>query len=610
MSVDAAGKSACATEKASYNTRLRYGGIGAFFLLLAGVLDPATAPQSVSFDDVSARAGLDAVLRNGATPEKHLIEATAGGVAVFDYDGDGLVDIFITNGARQPGLDKPDPSWWNRLYRNRGDGTFEDVTVKAGLGGEGFSMGAAVADYDNDGHPDLFVAGVKRNFLYHNRGDGTFEDVTAKAGLHNEPWSVSAGWFDYDGDGLLDLLVVNYVNWDSDHEPVCQDPHSGQRAHCDPRLYTGLPNTLYHNDGGGKFTDVSSAAGIRQHIGKGMGVAFADYDGDGRLDAFVANDTVPNFLFHNDGNGHFTESAIKAGVAFNDDGRALSSMGVDFRDVDNDGRPDLFLTALVNETYPLYRNLGKGLFSDFTYRSRVGAATIATTGWGNGIYDFNNDGRKDLFSANGDLNENAEAISGRSARQTNTVLVQLPNGTFDALAVGPRARYRGAAFGDFDNDGRVDVVVCRLGERPLVLHNQSPGGNHWLGLKLVGRAGARAGTRRDDGSDGQKGRKNQDSQAEAPAPLSPSPSPSPSPSLSEGGSNRDGIGAQVHIRTSAGEQWNQVTTSVGYASSSDVRVHFGLGAAGRASVEIRWPSGRVQQLGEVAADRYLTVREP
>jgi hypothetical protein len=474
-----------------------------------------------------------------------------------------LVDIFITNGARQPGLVKPDAAWWNRLYRNRGNGTFEDVTVKAGLRGEGFSMGAAAADYDNDGRTDLFVAGVRRNILYRNRGNGGFEDVTARAGIHGEPWSVGAMWFDYDGDGRLDLFVVNYVDWNPDKEPVCTDAATGQRAHCHPRFYPGLPNTLYHNNGDGTFTDVSAASGIRQHVGKGMSAAFAGYDGDGRPDILVTNDSVANFLFHNEGNGHFTETAVRAGVAFNDDGRALSSMGVDFRDIDNDGLPDLFLTALVNETYPLYRNLGKGLFSDFTYRSRVGAATLTTTGWGNGIYDFDNDGRKDLFSANGDLNENAEALSGRAARQTNTVLVQRTDGTFDAVRVGPAARYRGAAFADFDNDGRVDAVVSRLGERPLVLRNTSPGPNHWLGLKLVGRQ-----------------------------------------------SNRDGIGALVKIKTGAGRQWNHVTTAVGYASSSDVRVHFGLGAFPRATVEVRWPGGLLQQLGEVQGDRYLTVREP
>jgi hypothetical protein len=535
----------------------------AALLALAGLLQPAAAPPAVSFEDVTAHAGIDVVLHNSPTPAKHQIETMAGGLAAFDYDSDGLLDLFVTNGAQQPGLTKPDAAWWNRLYRNRGNGVFEDVTAKAGLQGDGFSMGAAAADYDNDGRPDLFVAGVKRNTLYHNRGDGTFEDVTAKAGIRNEPWSVAAGWFDYDGDGRLDLFVVNYVDWSPATEPSCKDAHSGQQAHCDPRLYQGLPNTLYHNNGDGTFTDVSEAAGIRRHIGKGMSVAFADYDGDGRMDILVTNDTVPNFLFHNDGNGRFTETAVRAGVAFNDDGRALSSMGVDFRDVNNDGLPDIFLTALVNETYPLYRNVGKGLFADFTYRSRVGTATITTTGWGAGIYDFNNDGRKDLFCANGDLNENAEAISGRAARQSNAVLAQQADGTFEPVKIGPVARYRGTAFGDFDNDGRVDVVVSRLGERPLVLRNTSASGNHWVGLKLVG-----------------------------------------------GKSNRDAIGAQVHIKTSSGEQWNHVTTAVGYASASDVRVHFGLGAESRATVEIRWPSGRVQQLGEVQADRYVKVEEP
>ncbi len=527
------------------------------------LLVAAPAPDPVSFENITERSGIDFLLRNGATPEKHQIETMAGGVALFDYDGDGLLDVFFTNGAPQPSLAKDDPRWWNRLYRNRGNGVFQDVTAKAGVRGEGFSMGAAVADFDNDGRPDLFVAGVGRNILYRNRGDGTFEDVTGKAGIHAEPWSVGAGWFDYDGDGRLDLFVVNYVVWDPKKEPVCQDPRTRENMHCHPNLYTGLPNTLYHNNGDGTFSDVSAASGIRRHIGKGMGVAFADYDGDGRIDVMVTNDTQPNFLFHNQGGGRFQEVGLTAGIAFNDDGRALSSMGVDFRDVDNDGRPDLFLTALAHETYPLYRNLGKGLFSDFTYRSRVGAATVATTGWSNGIYDFNNDGRKDLFAANGDLNGNAEAISGRPARMPNVALVQRPDGTFDPVTIGPAALHRGAAFGDFDNDGRVDVVVARIGEGPLVLRNTSANRNHWLGLRLVGRR-----------------------------------------------SNRDGIGAQVRVRTASGEQWNHATTAVGYASASDVRVHFGLGAQTKAAVEIRWPGGAVQRLDEARVDRYLTVREP
>jgi hypothetical protein len=515
-----------------------------------------SAGPGVSFEDVTARSGIAFVLHNAATPEHHQIETMSGGVALFDFDGNGLLDIYLTNGAPQPALVKNDPRWWNRLYRNKGDGTFEDVTAKAGVRGEGYSMGAATADYDNDGHPDLFVAGVGRNILYRNRGDGTFEDVTAKSGIHAEPWSVSAGWFDYDGDGRLDLLVVNYVAWDPKTEPACAEPRAGARVHCHPSRYTGLPNTLYHNNGDGTFTDVSESSGIRRYIGKGMGVAFADYDGDGRIDIVVSNDTLPNFLFHNEGGGKFREVGLAAGIAFNDDGRALSSMGVDFRDVDNDGRPDIFLTAIAHETYPLYRNLGKGLFGDFTYRSRVGAATMGTTGWGSGIYDFDNDGRKDLFAANGDLNPD-------TPRQSNTVLVQRADGTFDASTVGPPAFHRGTAFGDLDNDGRVDVVVARLEDKPLVLRNVSGAGNHWLGLKLEGRR-----------------------------------------------SNRDGIGAVVHLTTAAGEQWNHVTQAVGYAGSSDIRVHFGLGAETRAAVEIRWPSGAVQRLDDLQADRYLTAREP
>jgi hypothetical protein len=525
----------------------------AFCLLLlaamAALLHPASAVDPITFEDVTARSGIEFVLQNSATPEKHQIETMVGGVALFDYDGDGLLDIFFTNGARQPALMKDDPRFWNRLYRNKGNGAFEDVTAKAGVRGEGYSMAAAVGDYDNDGHPDLFVAGVGRNILYRNRGDGTFEDVTAKAGIRNEPWSIGAGWFDSDGDGLLDLFVVNYVAWDPRKEPVCEDPRTHDRLHCHPDLYKGLPNRLYHNNGDGTFTDVSEVAGIATHIGKGMAVAFADYDGDGRVDILVTNDTQPNFLFHNEGGGRFKEVGLTAGIAFNDDGRALSSMGAVFRDFDNDGRPDIFLTALKHETYPLYRNLGRGLFGDFTYRSRVGAATMGTTGWGNGVSDFNNDGRKDLFAANGDLNE--------SDKQSNLVMVQRPDGAFDASPVGRPALHRGAAFGDFDNDGRIDVVVTRIGERPLLLRNTSAPQHHWLGLNLEGRA----------------------------------------------------TGAEVHVKTASGEQWEQVTTAVGYASASDGRVHFGLGGEAQAVVEIRWPDGSVRKLPEVRVDRWVTVRE-
>ncbi len=533
---------------------------GAVLLILA-LRAPADAPP-LSFENIQPRSGIDFVLLNSPTPEKHQIETMPGGVALFDFDGDGLLDIFFTNGAEQPALRKAGPEWSNRLYRNRGGGNFEDVTARAGLKGEGYSMGAAAADYDNDGYPDLFVAGVQRNILYRNRGDGTFEDVTARAGIHSEPWSVGAGWFDYDGDGFLDLFVVNYVAWDPRTEPVCRDPRSGQTMHCHPSRYTGLPNTLYHNNRDGTFTDVSKASGIANHIGKGMAVAFADYDRDGRIDIAVGNDTVPNFLFHNQGGGRFQETGLEAGIAVNDDGRITSSMGADFRDLDNDGFPDLFLTTIAHEAFPLYRNLRNGLFADFTYRSRVGAATLRATGWGAGIYDFNNDGRKDLFAANGDLNPNAEAVSGAPALQRNLALIQRADGTFDAAPIGPEGMNRGAAFGDFDNDGRIDAVVTRIGAKPLLLRNTTATGNHWLGLKLVGRR-----------------------------------------------ANRDAIGAVVHIRAPHGEQWNHVTTAVGYAGSSDVRVHFGLGADTEAEIDVAWPGGGVSR-AHSTADRYFTIREP
>ncbi|HCC59023.1 MAG TPA: CRTAC1 family protein [Solibacterales bacterium] len=529
-------------------------------ILLLGALAVAGPVREAPFLE---RGGLDFVLHNAASGEKHLIETMVGGVAVLDYDQDGYPDIFFTNGAEQPSLQKTQLAFRNRLFRNRRDGTFEDVTEKAGLAGSGYDVGVAAADFDNDGYPDLFVAGVGRSTLYRNRGDGTFEDVTVTAGIQPGVWSVGAGWFDYDNDGLLDLFVVNYVRWNAAADVFCGDAKGAYRTYCHPQLYSGLSNTLYHNNGDGTFTDVSRESGIAAHVGKGMAVAFADYDGDGLLDIMVANDTVPNFLFHNEGGGKFREVGAVAGVGMNDDGRALSSMGVDFRDIDNDGRPDSFLSALANETFPLYHNEGHGLFRDVTYASRIGTATMAYSGWGCGIFDFDNDGYKDIFVANGDVQTNTEVYSGRQSRQPNLLLLNNGRGAFDAVPVGAAALHRGAAFGDFDRDGRVDVVISRIGERPLLLHNNAGAGRHWIGLRLIG-------TR----------------------------------------SNRDGIGAQVRIETSAGPQWNQTTTATGYASSSEPVVHFGLGSAERIRViEIRWPSGVKQRLENIAPDRYLTVRE-
>jgi hypothetical protein len=349
-------------------SRLLIGPAASAVLVLGAALyaqhgnDPA--PVAVALQDVAKTAGVGFVLNNSASPRKYQIETMPAGVAVLDYDNDGLEDIYFVNGADIPDLAKKGPSYWNRLYRNNGNGTFTDVTAKAGVAGNGYSIAVAVGDYDNDGWDDLFIAGVNRNTLYRNNGDGTFSDVTLKAGLGpgaaSKPWSISAGWFDYDNDGWLDLFVVNYCKWTPDKDPYCGENKPGYRAYCHPKLYEGLPNTLYRNNRDGTFTDVSAASGIAAHIGKGMTVVFADYDGDGRIDAFVTNDTEPNFLFHNDGNGRFSETGIRAGVAFNVDGRAVSSMGADFRDMDGDGRPDLVTTALSNESFPCSATLGGG----------------------------------------------------------------------------------------------------------------------------------------------------------------------------------------------------------------------------------------------------------
>jgi len=503
-------------------------------------------------------------VRNGATGEKRQIEGMLAGVAVFDFDNDGWPDIFVANGASIPSLRKTDSTFSNRLFHNNHNGSFTDVTAKSGVGGTDYAMGVAAADYDNDGLVDLFVTGVRTNTLYRNRGDGTFEDVTSRAGLvSNGRWAVAAGWFDYDNDGLLDLFVVRYVIWDPNAEPYCGETKPGYRTYCHPKYYEPLPNALYHNEGGGRFRDVSTASGIGRYPGKGMGVAFGDYDGDGRLDVFVANDTTPSFLFHNNGDGTFTENALAAGVAYNPDGGASSSMGADFRDYDNDGREDIFVTVLTNERYLLFRNTGRGQFADMGGSSRIASQSLPWTGWSTGFFDFNNDGLKDIFSANGNVNDNAETISSRKSRQPNVVFVNRDNGAFDAQTLPGEALHRGAAFGDFDRDGRIDVVVTRLNESPLVLRNTTGTAGHWIGLRLVGKK-----------------------------------------------SNRDGIGAKIHITTPSGEQWNRVTTSVGYAGSSDRIVHFGLGKDARISaIEIDWPSRLRQTLRDIPADRYLTIEE-
>lgn len=501
------------------------------------------------------------VLENSAAPEKYLIETMAGGVASFDFNNDGRPDLFFTNGAAVPSLKKTEPKYWNRLLRNDGAGKFTDVTSEAGLQGSGYSIGVAAADYDNDGNTDLFVAGVNENHLYRNLGNGKFEDVTMKAGIAGGLWSVAAGWFDFDNDGWLDLFVVNYVQWSPELNPVCKDPGQKLRVYCHPRMFTGLPNTLYRNRGDGTFEDVSKKSGIATHIGKGMSLAFADYDGDGFQDVFVTNDTLPNFLFHNRGNGTFEEVAYAAGIALTDDGKPVSAMGVDFRDYDNDGLPDIAFTALTGETFPVFRNMGKGQFRDATTSSHIGRLSARLAGWSLAIADFNNDGYKDIFTANSHVTDNIEAFSGDRYRLPNTLFVNAGNGKFQS---GPELDgahvHRGSVVADFNNDGKLDVVVTAIGGPAELWLNNMGNQNHWIDIKLAGKQ-----------------------------------------------SNRDGIGAVVRI----GNQINQQTSAFGYASSSQGPVHFGLGKTALAlPIQIRWPSGKVQVLESVAIDRVVTVPEP
>jgi hypothetical protein len=533
-----------------------------------------TAP--IKFEEIAERAGVHFTTDNSPTSEKYQPETMPAGVALFDYDGDGLLDIYLVNGAQMPSLVKTGPKYYNRLFHNNGNGTFTDVTEHAGVAGAGYGMGVGVGDYDNDGRPDLFVANVNANQLFHNNGDGTFTDVTAKAGLSGatrngrKMWSIAAGWFDYNRDGLLDLFVVNYVDWDPRYEPACVGLNG--RGYCHPDSFPPLTNTLYRNNGDGTFTDVSAETGISKVEGRGMGVAFADYDVDGWPDVFVANDNSPNLLFHNLDGKRFEEVGMQAGVAYNEDGNVLAGMGVDFRDLDNDGLPDIWHTAIENETFPLYLNKGKGAFVNAGQPSRLANLTRLMSGWSNAIVDLDNDGWKDLVVARSNVMDNIEQIS-RHFRyaEPNSVFRNLGNGQFEDVSAGAGttfvrpAPHRGLACGDLDNDGRVDLVVTALGAPVSVYRNVTETHNHWILLKLIGTK-----------------------------------------------SNRMGIGAQIRITTDDGRKlYNEVTTSTGYAASSDPRVHFGLGDSRVIhEIEIRWPSGTRQLLNDVTADRVMVVTEP
>jgi hypothetical protein len=516
----------------------------------------------------AAAAGLDFVLRNGATGRKYQVETVTGGLGVIDFDGDGWPDLFCVNGAALPSLEKTDASYWNRLYRNNRDGTFSDVTVKAGLAGSGYGMGVAVGDYNNDGHEDIFVAGVHGNFLYRNNGNGTFTDATQKAGLSGPgslgrpAWTVAACWIDYNNDGRLDLFLSNYCDWSPGSDPLCGGMDAQARAYCHPDKYHAQPMQLFHNNGDGTFTEVTKKDGFSSMLGKGMGIAVADFAGDGRPGIFVANDNARNLLLRNRGKG-WEEVGVEAGVSYNGDGRNISGMGADFGDIDGDGRPDIVMTGLKNETYEVFLNRGKGTFDDGSAKTGLLNLSRSLSGWGCGLVDLDNDGWLDLFVAGGGL-DIQDAQGNRIFHNQGGKFVDASSEAGTEFA--KPALHRGVVFADFDRDGRLDAAVSAL-NAPIELWWNRTGGehpvSHWLQLRLTGKR-----------------------------------------------SNRSAIGAMVQCQAAGKTQTRTVSGSAGYASSSDLTVHFGLGEARRTVVEIRWPSGIVQRLGEVAADQRLQIEEP
>lgn len=552
-----------------------------YFLMLCPNLftQTSTTPPSTSsagqFIDVTGSLGVHFHYLAEHTEKKFLPETMGAGVALFDFDNDGRLDLFLVNGApisasipKDAIPKKSGPQYWDRLYHQKSDGSFEDVTEKAGLQGIGYGMGVAVGDYDNDGYEDLYVTAYGGNRLYHNNHDGKFSDVTKLSGTGGSGWSTSAAWVDLDNDGRLDLVVLRYLQWDFT-DIYCGQHKEGYRSYCHPDTFQPILPLVYHNDGNGHFTEISTKSGISKP-GKGLGIALADYDRDGYLDLFVANDSMPEFLYHNKGDGTFEEVGLPAGVAVDGDGHTFAGMGVDFADYNNDGLPDLLVTDLANQMYALYKNLGNGSFDYVTAPSAIGNITLSHSGWGFRFLDYDNDGWKDLLIAQGHDIDTIE-LQFPQLRYKEPLLLLRNNGHafVDVSAASGKVFQqpwvgRGMAVGDINNDGRIDAVVTTNDGPVHILYNQTETHNHWLTLNLVGHK-----------------------------------------------SNRDAIGAEVKLTTPEGTQFTTVSTCGSYLSSSDKRVHFGLGSNLVAkTIEIRWPSGTAQTLKDTQADQILEVDEP
>lgn len=548
---------------------------------------PAPAPQAqspVTFSDITASTGITFRRAPSFTSVKYLLEAIGGGVAMFDYDNDGRMDLFFTNGAalkdpmpKSEMPDKRDPKYWNRLYHQKNDGTFEDVTETAGVKGSGFSMGVAAADYDNDRHTDLFVTGYGGNHLYRNNGDGTFTDVTKESGVPGSGWSTSAAWLDYDRDGRLDLFVGRYVEWDFEAgSAYCGEMRPGYRAFCHPDNFKGATNLLYRQRVDGSFENVSAPSGIEAPGGKALGVGLGDFDNDGFMDIFVANDSVRQSLYHNKRDGTFEDIAVASGAGFDENGKTFAGMGIDAADYDNDGYVDIFISTLSNETYPLYHNDRDLSFTYATNSAGVGQITLPYSGWGARFIDADNDGRRDLFVAQSHVLDTIEKTNSYlKYKQTPLLMLNTGKGFVNVSATaGPAFSNaltgRGAAFGDLNNDGQIDVVIATLDGPPLVLQSNGTNNvvkgttkNHWLGLSLIGSK-----------------------------------------------SNRSGIGSRITVTDSSGrKQIFDANTSGSYLASNDPRIIVGLGSASVQKIEVNWPSGAVQVLSTPQLDRYVVITE-